>query len=198
MGRLVLVEGAMINYSDEEGLPDHEIYKRILDPMNKNFSFIPTGRKRDAVLAKNAVDNLVSISSTIGINDIVAIVDKDGYENQPNNVKALPVYCIENIFLQNKDILQDAIRQIINDDSFNIDNSGILADKNTRTDDGKKIMKELDSYLKRSYPVVYKKTGRIKEIQNLILNKATEGRKLVFGEELDNFFKEIENEQLAN
>ena len=194
VGRLVLVEGAMINYNDDEGLPDHEIYKKILDPTNKNFSFIPTGRKKDNVLAKNAVDNLVNISSIIGINDIIAIVDKDGYKNQPNNVKVLPVYCIENIFLQNKEILQDAIRQIINDDSFNIDNSGVLANKNIRTDSGKEVMKNLDSYLKNNYHAIYKKTGRIKEIQNLILNRATEDRKLVFGEELDNFFKEIENE----
>lgn len=190
-GKVVLTEGAQYNTNDNEGLPDHEIFQTILDPERKRLSFIPTGRKKDTQSAKTGLENIVSILVSIKLDDIITIVDQDHDIGQPDKAKVLPVYSIENIFIQNATALEQAVRNVLHNQSFSVSQSGILKNINVKTSKGKDVLKSLDSYLCRKYPI-YKETGRMKAIQREMLARIDKDREVIFGKELNDFFKQIE------
>ena len=189
-GKIVLVEGRMENINSNEGLADHEIYQRIMDPNKERITFIPTGRKKDNVAAKASIENITAILSKLNIDDIISVVDRDNDINS-DKAKALPVYSIENIFLQSTSALEDSIRKVVSDDSFDLVASRVLEGKDMNNGKGKDILMSLDSHLSSKY-TTYKDTGRLKAVQGLMLDAARENREAVFGKELDSFFKEIE------
>ena len=191
--KVVFVEG---NIKNSDRLSDHFIYQKLIDPNKERIVFLPAGgndqdgSKKSVLSKKDFIDYVLSELNLLNIEKIIALVDSDNEKSE----HGLPTpYCnVENLFIIDKNVLEEAIKAVSNDTEFNLSKVKDLEIKDALKDNGKEALDKIDQYIKSNgYKQQYKENGGLKQIQLKILEKIVESSESILKKEVIDFFSEI-------